>query len=356
MRLFHSLYILPLSLLAGCSLAPHYERPVAPIAATYPGAADSAGLSSTPSPRAAEVEWRAFFGDARLKAIIALALDQNRDLQVAALRIERVRSLYTIQRTALIPTLNATGGDNRQRTPGDLSATGASLISSSYNLGVEIPSYELDFFGRVASLRDQVLQQYLATEETAHAAQISLISSVARQYLTLLALDEQVALADQTLASAEASYTLNRQSFEAGIASELDLRTAEAQQENVRATHASTVRQRNQAVNALTLLVGSPLPADLPAAGSLATQELIADLPAGLPAELLIRRPDIRAAEHTLEAANANSGVARAAFFPSIKLTANAGTAAPTSMLCSRAAPTPGGSCRRSPCPSSPSA
>jgi multidrug efflux system outer membrane protein len=194
-------------------------------------------------------------------------------------------------------------------------------------MGVEIPSYEVDFFGRVASLRDQVLQQYLATDEARLSARISLISAVARQYLGFLAIDERLALARQTLDASNHSYELNRQTYEAGVASELDLRTSEAQREAYRANVAALEQQHLQAENALVLLLGSPLPADLPPAGSLATQHLIEDLPAGLPSELLTRRPDIRAAEHTLQAANAAIGVARAAFFPSVKLTAFGGTA-----------------------------
>ncbi|MCF3649245.1 efflux transporter outer membrane subunit [Synoicihabitans lomoniglobus] len=310
------------ALLTGCSLAPRYEQPIAPVAATYP-----TGSDRVDGPSIDTLTWSEFFGDARLRAVIQLALDHNTDLQVAALRVERVRALYNIQRTALIPTLNATGDAVRQRTPGDLNSTGAPVTTSSYQVGLEIPSYELDFFGRVASLRDQVLQQYLASEEAARSARISLVSAVARQYLAALALDEQFALARQTFASADRAYDLNRQSFEAGVASELDLATAEAQREAVRATLAAIEAQRDQAHNALTLLVGTTLPTDLPPGGSLATQNLIADLPVGLPADLLTHRPDILAAEHVLQAANANIGVARAAFFPSIKLTASGGTA-----------------------------
>ena len=313
---------LAVALLSGCSLAPRYEPPAATIASTYPvgsGAIDDFAIDA--------LAWPEFFGDARLRAVIGLALEHNSDLQVAALNIERVRALYNIQRTALIPSLNGTASGVRQRLPGDLNNSGSSVTASTYSVGLEIPSYELDFFGRVTSLRDQVLQQYLATEEAARSARISLISAVARQYLVSLALDEQFTLAEQTLASAEHAYVLNQQSFDAGVASELDLATAEAQRESVRATLASITQQRDQAHNALTLLVGTPLPKDLPVAGSLATQNLISDLPVGLPADLLTHRPDILAAEHSLQAANANIGVARAAFFPSIKLTASGGTA-----------------------------
>lgn len=317
-------FILFTALLSGCSLAPDYQRPASPIATAYPHAETSPAVAAA---AVADVPWQSFFGDARLRALIELALENNRDLQVAALRIERVRALYHIQRTALIPSLDATADATRQRTPGDLNGTGTAVTSNAYALNVEMPSYELDFFGRVASLRDQVLQQYLATEEASRSAQISLISAVARQYLTLLSLEAQQDLAQQNLATVTKSFELNRQSFEAGQASELDLRTAEGQREAARAALAALSQQRDQAHHGLTLLIGTSLPADLPAAGSLATSGLLADLPAGLPADLLTRRPDIRAAEHVLQAANANIGIARAAFFPSIKLTASAGTA-----------------------------
>lgn len=314
-----------LAWLTGCSFAPHYERAAAPVASVYPALAETAGNQA--SLPAADLAWQQFFGDARLRHLIQLALENNRDLRVAALKVERVRAFYNIQRTALIPSLDATGDGSRQRTPGDLNAIGRPITSSSFSMGVEIPSYEVDFFGRVASLRDQVLQQYLATDEARISAQISLISVVARQYLALLATDEQLALARQTLDAAERSFELIRQTYEGGVNSELDLRTAEAQRASIRASVAALAQQRTRAENALVLLIGASLPADLPAAGSLASQQLIEDLPAGLPADLLARRPDIRAAEHLLLAANANIGVARAAFFPSITLTAFGGTA-----------------------------
>ncbi len=317
--------VLSLALLAsGCSLAPKYERPAAPVAGAYP---DSKSTTPSATPAAADIAWQDFFGDARLKRLIALALENNRDFRVSGLNVERIRALYNIQRTAYIPSFNATADATRRRSPDDLNASGEAQTTNTFEVGVRMPSYELDFFGRVASLRDQVLQQYLATDEARLSAKLSLISAVARQYHTLLATDEQLALSRQTFDAAERSYDLNKQTFDAGVTSELDLRTSEAQREAVRASVASLQQQRAQAENALAFLVGGPLPADLPAAGNLATQKLIDDLPAGLPADLLARRPDIRAAEHTLQAANANIGIARAAFFPSVKLTAFGGTA-----------------------------
>lgn len=320
-----------LAVLSGCSLAPRYERPAAPVAAAYPVAAGAAAMGAAAgagaSAAAGDLGWRQYYGEARLQALLALALENNRDLRVAALNIERVRAGYRLQRTAIFPQLDAAGDAARRRTPGDLNGTGVSRLSDSYSVGLEVPAYEVDFFGRVASLRDQVLQQYLASQEARTSAQISLIAAVARQYFTLQAADEQLALARQTFAAAEASYALNRQTYEAGIGSELDLKSAEAQRETYRAAVAALEQQRARAENALVLLVGCPMPAHLPAPTSLEAQNLVEDLPAGLPAELLTRRPDVRAAEHTLQAANANIGVARAAFFPAVKLTAAGGTA-----------------------------
>lgn len=312
-------------LLSGCSLAPKYRRPAAPVAATYP--VDTSIASNPSSAPAADLAWHQFFGDARLRAIIHLALENNRDLRVAALNVERIRAIYSIQRSVLIPRLDATASGARQRVVLGFDPDNQALTYGSFRVGLEMPSYEVDFFGRIVSLRDQVLHQYLATEEARRSAQIALISAVARQYLAVLAADEQLALAHQTLRAAEQSYELNRQSFEAGVASELDLRTAEGQREAVRASVAALEQQAAQLAHGLVLLVGTPLPDDLPPAGSLATQALVEDIPAGLPADLLARRPDVRAAEEILRAANANIGVARAAFFPSIKLTAFGGTA-----------------------------
>jgi multidrug efflux system outer membrane protein len=316
------LLVLGLGLLSGCSLAPSYKRPEAPLAPAYPVAAEAKG-----STVAAELDWKRFYSEPRLAALIGLALENNRDLRVAVLNVERVRALYRIQRTALIPSLDATAAGSRSRSPGDLNSTGQSRLSDAYSAGLQVPSYEVDLFGRVTSLRDQVLEQYLATDDVRLATRISVVSAVARQYYTLLAADEQLAIARESFRAADESCEINRRSFEAGVNSEIDLRSSEAQREAYRASAATLEYQRTKAENALVLLLGCPLPAGLPASGSLEHQELLEELPAGLPSELLTRRPDVRAAEHTLRSANANIGVARAAFFPAIKLTAGMGTA-----------------------------
>lgn len=312
-------------LLGGCTLAPHYERPVAPIATAYPES--TATPAAVAAPPAADLGWKDFFGDPRLQRLIAVALENNRDLRISALRVEQIRALYDIQRNTVIPSLDASGSGTRQRLPADMSSSGRAATTASYRVGLAVTAYELDLFGRITSLRDEALEQYLASDEARRSVQISLVAAVATQYLTLVSLDEQLALARQTQNAVQASYEIARSRYDLGSASELDLRTAEAQVATARANVASFTRQRAQADNALGVLLGRTPPADLPAAGSLDAQNLVADLPAGVPSDLLQRRPDILRAEHTLKAANAHIGAARAAFFPSIKLTAFAGTA-----------------------------
>ncbi|HEY0843916.1 MAG TPA: efflux transporter outer membrane subunit [Noviherbaspirillum sp.] len=308
------------ALLAGCSLAPQYKRPDAPIVDAWP-----TGTSST-STESQLTGWRDFFPDPRLQTLIATALEHNRDLRVAALRIDEARALYGIQSADLLPNLNFSAAESRARTPGSVATTGRTSVSTSYQVSLGLSAFELDFFGRVRSLNQAALAQYLATEEASRAAQISLIAEVAKAYLAEQAFAEQYELARKTVASRESAYTLAKQRFEVGATSALDLRLNEAQVQSARASLATLSRQRAQAINALTLLVGKAV-ADLPAAQSLSGQSIVTEIPPGLPSDLLNRRPDIRAAEHRLQAANANIGAARAAFFPRITLTGSVGTA-----------------------------
>ena len=306
--------------LGGCSLTPQYTRPVAPVAATYPG--DPAGSGRS----ASETGWHEFFPDQRLQALIQVALDNNRDLRSAALRIEEARALYNIQSADLLPNLNASVSGSRSRTPASLSPTGSALISRNYQVGLGLAAFEIDFLGRVRSLNDAALSLYLASEEARQAAQIGLIAEVAKAALAERALAEQQDLAQRTLEGREASYKLAKQRLDVGASSALDLRQSETLMLTARVALVTLARQRAQAMNALTLLTGKPL-ADLPTVRALAEQRIVAELPAGLPSDLLMRRPDIRAAEERLKAANANIGAARAAFFPRITLTAGLGTA-----------------------------
>ena len=299
------------------SFIPAYERPAAPVAAAYPAELLPAGSGAA---AAADLEWQRFFIDARLKRLIDVALANNRDLRVAVLNLEQYRAQYQIRRADELPNLGA--GVAAQRL-----ANGSGGLAGSYAVGLQVSSYELDLFGRVRSLSQAALAQYLATAETRKAVQIALIASVAGAHINLLADDELLRVTNDALQTREESLRLTRLKFDNGAASELDYRQAEQLLEGARATLAQTRRLRLLDENALVQLIGQPLPADLPAATALANAQVEGDLPAGLPSELLARRPDVRSAEQQLIASNANIGAARAAFFPRISLTANAGTA-----------------------------
>ena len=335
MKKISLLITLAFGLLAGCTLAPKYERPVAPVSQAWPSGpaygSNQPGETTT-NAAAADIGWRQFFRDPRLKKIIALALANNRDLRVAVLNVEQSRAQYRIVRADLMPTVNASASGTRQRIPADSLAAGTGFTPSGaptfdqYSASLGATAYELDLFGRVRSLNKQALENYFATEEARKSAHIALVAEVAIQYLTERQLDEQLALIRQTLAAVQSSYDLNKRSFEVGTASELDLQTSAAQVQTARANVAVYERERAQAENALVLLTGQPLPDNLPPTESLNDQNLPGNLPADLPADLLQRRPDILQAEHLLKAANANIGAARAAFFPKITLTGSYGT------------------------------
>ena len=316
-----------MALTAGCSLQPVYERPAAPVAGDFPtGAAyqtPTAGTTTLPAP---DIGWRDFLADPRLQRLVEIALRNNRDLRVAVLNVAQVQAQYRIQRAALFPQVDGFADASRTRTPADVSSSGSATISSDYSVGLSI-AWEIDFFGRLQSLKDAALQQYFATAHARQAAEILLVSQIADQYLTLLAIDEQLAVTRQTLETARASYKIVQLQFETGTGSELPLRQAQTVVEQAQANYAAQVRARAQAENALVLLIGGPLPADLPPAHRLGEETIVADVPAGLPSDLLTRRPDILQAEAALRAQNANIGAARAAFFPQISLTGSFGTA-----------------------------
>ena len=313
------------SALGACSMMPVFERPAAPVPASFPQAAPTEATAV--APLADTVAWRDYFADERLCEVIALALENNRDLRVAALNIERARAQYGIQRADLFPSIAASGGQSAQRVPGDLSMSGDSTVSRQYSANLGFASYELDFFGRVRSLEEQALQTYLGTEEARRSAQISLVAEVANAWLRLAADRERLALARSTFETRQKSFELTQRSFDLGAVSALDLRQAETLMQTARADAARYAALVAQGENALALVVGTGVPATLqpPALGEQVAA--IAELPAGLPAEVLVRRPDVLQAERALMAANASIGAARAAFFPRITLTASAGTA-----------------------------
>ncbi|MGF6097859.1 AdeC/AdeK/OprM family multidrug efflux complex outer membrane factor [Pseudomonas sp. 18175] len=306
-------------MLGGCSLIPDYQRPAAPVPAQYP----QGGVYALAQPGSAD--WQVLFHDPALQQLIGQALVNNRDLRVAALNVEAFQAQYRIQRADLFPAVSAAGTGKRQLLPGDVTGTGQSAITSSYSATLGISAYELDFFGRVRSLSEQAMLTYLGTEQARRSAQLSLVGNVANAYLTWRADQELLALARQTLAANDHSWQLTRRSKTAGKASALDVVQARTSVESTRASVARYERQVAQDLNNLALLVGSPVDPTLPSRAL--ADNLVARIPAGLPSDLLQRRPDILQAEYQLRAANANIGAARAAFFPSVSLTANAGSA-----------------------------
>ena len=305
-------------LASGCSLIPPLARPASPVAAQYPVAATEGQAV------AADIPWQNFFTDPRLQQLIQIALDNNRDLRVAVLNIEQARALYQIQGAQQFPEVGVSGSAVRQRSQ----LTGQ--YGNAFSVGVGIQSWEIDFFGRIASLKEQALAQYLATEEGRKAAQISLIASVANTWLTLQADEELLDISRRTLETREESIKLAKLRLDAGVASELDYRQAQSLTENARATLAAQTRQRALDVNALTLLLGQTPPQELLTSlqgKRLADLPALSDVPPGLPSDLMLRRPDVRQAEQAMVGANANIGAARALFYPTISLTANAGFA-----------------------------
>lgn len=312
-----------MTILVGCSLAPSYERPSLPTAAVYPGGYD---VETQVSSDTLQPGWSEFFTDAGLRELIAQALENNRDLRIAVQRVEEARGLYGIQRADRLPGISAGAAASRSRVPFDLSPTGSSITSDQYQVTLNLSLWELDFWGRVRNLSAAGLESYLATEEARLAIVISLIAQVANTYLLERELDERVVIAQQSLATREDSYRIARRRYEVGYSSKLDGVQAETLLNQARADLASLMRQQDQNLNALTLLVGAPVIFE-PQMLSMIEPGFVREISAGLPSDLLMNRPDILAAEHRLKAAHANIGAARAAFFPRIVLTGNLGTA-----------------------------
>jgi multidrug efflux system outer membrane protein len=350
------------SVLSSCTLAPHYRRPESPVPDRWPS--DTAAANTTgsveasdsgqpsrsgigdPSIAADQIGWRDFFTDSRLQQLIEIALENNRNLRIAVLNVAASEAQYRVQRGALFPAISATGSGLVEKLPANatvpLSGPGGPTGSSGaapgpaggsggtihyYSAGIGFTSYELDLFGRERSLTTQAFEQYLAQSETRRSTQISLVSEVATAYFAVLADRQLLSLTQDTLRSETESYNLTKAMYDADTTTLLSLRQAESLVDAARASLAQYQRQLSQDIHALTLVLGQSIPVDLPGGIDLDTEGPLADLPAGLPSELLARRPDIMAAEHDLRAANANIGAARAAFLPSIQLTGSGGTA-----------------------------
>ncbi len=317
--------VLAATLASACTMIPDYQRPAAPVPATFPNAPQTVAATSADA-----IAWRDYFAAAQLREVIALALANNRDLRVAALNIEQARAQYRIQRADLFPTIGATGGQTAQRLPRDLSGSGHADVFRQYSATVGFSAYELDFFGRIRSLNAEALEIYLGTEEARRSAQISLVAEVAGTWLTIAFDRERLALAQNTYETRLKSHDLIRRSLEAGAVSALDLHQSQQLLQSARADVARFGAFLAQDENALALLAGTPVPAGLLPATLADNVSAVADLPAGVPSEVLTLRPDVLQAERSLRAANASIGAARAAFFPSISLTAAAGTASST--------------------------
>jgi multidrug efflux system outer membrane protein len=315
------------SLPIGCTMAPEYARPTAPVPPKWPkGAAYVETRAVTNAPEAPNLRWREFFTDRKLQQVIGTALTNNRDLRIAALNVERARAMYGIQRGELLPTVSATGSAIKQRIPANVEGFPEPMTIENYGVNLGVASWEIDFFGRIRSLKDRALEEYLATEQARRSAQILLVSSVAQAYLALAADRENLALAETTLEAQKGSYDLIKRRYDLGLAPELDLYRAQTPVDAARRDIARYVQQVAQDENALNLLVGSPAPSELlPAELGQVTPPK--EISAGVSSAVLLRRPDVLQAEDLLKAANADIGVARAAFFPQISLTAAIGTA-----------------------------
>ena len=317
--------LIPLGILAvsialsGCSLAPIYQRPDAPVPQKWNQGGRLGNDDRASS--AASLDWQTFVTDGNLRRLVAQALNNNRDLRQALLNVEAARAQYRVQRADRLPSINAQGSGTRQRVPSDLSGSGQSQIQETWQAGVGLTAFELDLFGRVRNLSQSALQEYLATEAAARSARISLVAEVIQVYLTRDGAQRRYLLTSQTLKSRETSLQLVARRRQAGTATALDYQEALGLTEQAKADLERIDREFRQASNALSLLIGAgdALP-DLPET-PVTCVLLVQDIAAGAPSELLEHRPDIQAAEHRLRARNADIGAARAAFFPRISLT-----------------------------------
>jgi multidrug efflux system outer membrane protein len=314
-------------LAAGCSLAPDYTRPALPVADEYPADAPMPPEAKPDARTAPELAWQDYFADPQLRAMIAEALEYNRDLRLAVLRVLEARAAFQIRRADQFPTVDANAGAFRVRIPEDLSGTGSARTASIYDVGVSVTAWELDFWGRVRNLKDAALEQFLATDAARRAVTVSLVAQVADGYLTLRELDERGVLARETVRTREDSLRLFKRRLEAGTANRLDVAQVETLLTQAQTLAAQLEQARAAQAHALTLLVGRSPAAVAERAYHLDDAALVPEVRVGLPSELLHQRPDIVAAEHRLRAANANIGAARAAFFPRITLTGFFGTA-----------------------------
>lgn len=319
--------LIVMALQSGCSFKPEYSRPDAPMPQSWPeGDAYRPQPAGTDVPSVPALEWESFFTDPRMQQVIRIALDENRDLKLALLKVGKTAALYGIQKAELFPSFNATAAMSSQWYPADLSPSGKATTQEQYSVTLGLSTWEIDFFGRIRNLSESALETYLATDEARRSTQILLIASTAAAYLNLAADRESLNLAKATLKTQQGVYQIVERRYQVGLATEVDLRQSQTQVDAARGDIARYTQKIALDINALNLLLGSPAPAEV-------LTVHLSDLPglpiisAGLSSDVLLNRPDILSAEHQLKAANANIGAARAALFPRITLTASAGTA-----------------------------
>ena len=314
-----SALIILLAALGGCSLAPTYQRPVPPVPAAWPDSAKSAGVRAMP-------DWKVYFPDPRLQALIVAALENNRDLRIATARIAEARAQYGIQQANLLPNVNLKATRTASFSPASTNFLPIPYEAQRYDVNANLVSFELDFWGRVRNLNAAAKANYLSTEAAQRAFRLSLISDVANAYLSVLALSERSQLATVTAQGRGEVHDLTVHRRDLGVSSDLDALVAEGSYQAAVSERANLQQQQAAAENLLTQLVGQ-MPANLPSGRTLEEQGITPDLIAGLPGEVLLQRPDVQAAEQQLIASNANIGAARAAFLPQINLTGSFGTA-----------------------------
>lgn len=318
--------LLAFSMLTACDLAPDFAHPASPVAEQWAGIAQPEATTES----AAELPWRSYFQSPQLQGYIQQALEHNRDLRIAALNVEKAQAAYRIQRSDLFPKIGAQGQWSRTATPENANQFGGSFsggrfTQSSYQANLAVTAWELDLFGRVRNLNEAALEDFFATQQARNGAQISLIAETANAYLQWLADEKALKLAGDTLGAQEKSFGLIEKSYQGGVRSKLELEQARSTMEEARAAHASYARFVAQDKNALALLTGAPSADSFTTPETLDDVKILGTLPVGMPAQVLLHRPDIQQAEHALKAENANIGAARAAFFPSITLTGSFG-------------------------------
>ncbi len=311
-------------LLGGCSMIPRYQQPQLPVADSWPSGEAYPEMAAG---SVADIAWQDYFQSAPLKQLIDRVLLNNRDLKVAALNIEQAQAAYRIQRSALVPTVNAGGSVTRAAVPDDTSSYGVGYKYTTASANIATAAYEADFFGRIRSLNAAALETYLATEEALLTTRITLIAETANAYLTYLADQKQLQLAKETCKAQQETYNVIKRQYEVGSATRLDLAQAATAVESARVSIAQYTRQLAQDGNALVFLAGGSVSDLLDGAETIDSISFMGNLPADVPSQVLLARPDIRQAEHTLKAANADIGAARAALYPTISLTGSFGLA-----------------------------